>query len=135
MKLTIRPICHHQPQSSSLPHVDIGPTVSSIFGTLAGSPVLSECQALSAIQPGSTQWYQTGVLLASISFLEMGRSDRVPKFKATSPHVFTRLPHNVAEPEIWTGASCYHNCCVDGSTSPEYFGYHLVVSFGITTCI
>jgi hypothetical protein len=25
-----------------------------------------------------------------------------------------------------TGASHYHNCCIDGGTSPEYFGYHLV---------
>jgi hypothetical protein len=25
-----------------------------------------------------------------------------------------------------TGTSCYHNCCVDGSTSLEYFVYHLV---------
>jgi hypothetical protein len=24
------------------------------------------------------------------------------------------------------GASRYHNCCIDGGTSPEYFGYHLV---------
>jgi hypothetical protein len=21
---------------------------------------------------------------------------------------------------------CYHKCCIDGGTSPEYFGYHLV---------
>jgi hypothetical protein len=41
MKLTIRPIGRHHPRSSSLPHVDTGPTVSSIFG----SPFLSECQA------------------------------------------------------------------------------------------
>ena len=25
-----------------------------------------------------------------------------------------------------TGALRYHNCCIDGSTSPENFGYHLV---------
>jgi hypothetical protein len=25
-----------------------------------------------------------------------------------------------------TGASRYHNCCIDGGTSPENFGYHLV---------
>jgi hypothetical protein len=25
-----------------------------------------------------------------------------------------------------TGASCYHNCCIDGGTSLEYFGYILV---------
>jgi hypothetical protein len=25
-----------------------------------------------------------------------------------------------------TSASRYHNRCIDGGTSPEYFGYHLV---------
>jgi hypothetical protein len=25
-----------------------------------------------------------------------------------------------------TGASRYHNCCIDGGTSPQYFGYTLV---------
>jgi hypothetical protein len=25
-----------------------------------------------------------------------------------------------------TGASRYHNCCIDGGNSPEYFGYPLV---------
>jgi len=24
-----------------------------------------------------------------------------------------------------TGTSHYHNCCIDGGTSPEYFGSHL----------
>ena len=52
VKLTIRPISHHQPRSSSLPHVDTSP-ISSIFGTLPGSPFLSECQALFAFQPVS----------------------------------------------------------------------------------
>jgi hypothetical protein len=83
IKLTIRPIGRHYPQSSSLPHVDTGPTVSSIFGMLPGSPFLSDCQALSAIRPGSPQWYQTGVLLASVSFLEIGRSHRVPNQGST----------------------------------------------------
>jgi hypothetical protein len=32
IKLTIRPIGRHHPLPSSLPHVDTGPTVSSIFG-------------------------------------------------------------------------------------------------------
>ena len=52
VKLTIRPIGRRHPQSSSLPHVDTAPTVSSIFGTLPGRHFLSECQALSAIRPG-----------------------------------------------------------------------------------
>jgi hypothetical protein len=40
IKLTIRPIGCHHPGSSSLPHVDTCPTVSTIFGTLPGSPFL-----------------------------------------------------------------------------------------------
>ena len=78
IKLTIRPIGHRHPLSIFLLHVDTGPTVSSTFGTLPGSPFLSDCQALSAIWPVSPQWYQTGILSASISFLEIGRSHRVP---------------------------------------------------------
>jgi hypothetical protein len=80
IKLTVRHIGRHHPRSSSHPHVDTGPTVSSIFGTLPGIPFLSECQALSAIQPGSPQWYQTGVLSASTLFLDIGRSHRVPNY-------------------------------------------------------
>jgi hypothetical protein len=53
LKLTIRPIGCNKPQSSSLPHVDTGPTISSILGTLPGNPFLSQCQVLSAIRPGS----------------------------------------------------------------------------------
>ena len=78
VKFTIRTIGRRHPRSSSLPHVDTGPTISSIFGMLPGSPFLSECQAVFAIWPVSPQWYQTGVLSASISFLEIGRSHRVP---------------------------------------------------------
>jgi hypothetical protein len=81
IKLTIRPIGRHHPRRSSLPHVDTGPTVSSIFGTLPVSPFLSQCPALSAIRPGYPQWYQTGVLSASVSFLETGRIHRVPNQK------------------------------------------------------
>jgi hypothetical protein len=51
INLTTKPIGYHHPRSSSLPHVDTGPTNSSIFGTLLGSFFRSECQALSAIQP------------------------------------------------------------------------------------
>jgi hypothetical protein len=62
IKLTTRPIGRHHPRSNSLPHVDTGPTVSSIFGTLPGRPFLSECQALwfgldllNVIKPASFQ--------------------------------------------------------------------------------
>jgi hypothetical protein len=83
IKLTIGPIGRHHPRSSFLMHVDTGPTVSSVFGTLPGSSFLSECQALFAIRPGSPQWNQTGVLSASISFLEIGISHRVPNQGST----------------------------------------------------
>jgi hypothetical protein len=43
IKPTLRLIGHHHPRISSLPHVDTGPTVSSTFGTLSGSPLLSFC--------------------------------------------------------------------------------------------
>jgi hypothetical protein len=82
-ELTIKSLGHRHPRSSSLPHVDTGPTVFSIFGTLPGIPFLSERQALSAIRPISPQWYQTGVLSASISFLKIGRSQRVPNPRIT----------------------------------------------------
>jgi hypothetical protein len=45
-KLSIRPIGRHHPRSSSLPHVETGPIVSFIFGTLPGSPFLLGYQAL-----------------------------------------------------------------------------------------
>jgi hypothetical protein len=77
IKLTIRPIGCHHPRSSSLPHGDTGPTVFLIFGMLP-EVLFCQCQAHSAIWPGSPQWYQTDVLSASISFLEIGRSHRVP---------------------------------------------------------
>jgi len=40
IKLTISPIGRRHPRSSSLPHVDTSPTVSSIFGTHLGSSFL-----------------------------------------------------------------------------------------------
>jgi len=46
VKLTIRPIGCRHPRSISLPHVDTGPTVSFIFGTLPGSPFLSVSSTL-----------------------------------------------------------------------------------------
>jgi hypothetical protein len=118
---------------------------------LPGSPFLSKCQALSAIRPRSPQWYQTGVLSDSISFLEIGRGHRVsnqgstvggmwksfcvspetagsgrgvrrgvvmvrhpglflPKFGATSWHVFTQSLQIVAvEPRIHLLA-CWERC-------------------------
>jgi hypothetical protein len=73
IKLNRSLIGRHHPRSSALPHTDTGPSISSIFGTLPGSPFLSVSSSLSAIRPGSPQWYQNGVLTASISFLETGK--------------------------------------------------------------
>jgi hypothetical protein len=56
----------------------------------------------------------------------------LPKFGATSSHVFLQSQKNVAvEPKftVWpvgNGASRYYDCCIDGCTSQEYLGYHLV---------
>ena len=83
VKLTLRPIGRRHSRNSYLPHVDTGSIVSSIFGTRRGSPFLSECQALFAIRSGSPQWYQTSVISASISVLEIGRNHRVPNQGST----------------------------------------------------
>jgi hypothetical protein len=83
IKLTIRLIGRHHPRSSSLPHVETGPTNSSNSGTLRGRSFLSKCQALSAIRSGSPQWHKTGVFSASIPFLETGRSHRMPNQGST----------------------------------------------------
>jgi hypothetical protein len=53
-----------------------------------------------------------------------------PKFGATSSHVFaangrSRTPEFTVWP-VGIGDSRYHNCCLDGGNSSEYFGYHLV---------
>jgi hypothetical protein len=42
-------------------------------------------------------------------------------------HVITQSSQQNPEFAVWpvgTGASRYHNCCIDGSASPEYFGSH-----------
>ena len=46
VKLTIRPIDCRHPQSISLLHVDTGPTISSIFWMVPGSPFLSVSSTL-----------------------------------------------------------------------------------------
>jgi hypothetical protein len=113
IKLAKRLIGRHHHQNSSLSHVDTVHNVSSIFETFPGSYFLSECQALSAIRPGSPQWYQPGVLSALISFLEIG-SHRVPNqgstVGATSSRVSTQSTQNVAvEPGIHSLA-CWDRC-------------------------
>jgi hypothetical protein len=46
IKLTIRSIGRIHPRSSSFPHQDTVPTVSSMFGTLPGTPILSVSSTL-----------------------------------------------------------------------------------------
>jgi hypothetical protein len=80
--LTIRPIGRHHPRSSSIPHVGRSPSSPPILERFL--EVLF-CQSVkhSAIRPGCPQCYQTGVLSASISFLKIGRSHRVPNQGST----------------------------------------------------
>jgi hypothetical protein len=183
IKLTIRPIGRHHPRSSSLPHVHTGPTIPSFFGMLSGNPFLLECQALPTIRPRSPQWYQTGVLSASIHFLKyeevtgcqirgvrwvgddshfvyrqklLGEDRGVirgvvmvkqpglfsPKFGATSSHVSKHSPQNVAvEPGIHS-LSFWDWCfelpqllCIEGGTSPEYFGHHRQLLYFRLCCL
>jgi hypothetical protein len=67
IKLTIRTICHHHPRSSSLPHLDTGPTGPFIFGT---RPFLSECQALSAIRPDLLNGIKSASFQLQFNFLK-----------------------------------------------------------------
>jgi hypothetical protein len=62
IKLTIRPVGRHYPRSSSLPHVDIAPIISSTSGTFPGSRFLSVSSTLrfgldllNGIKPASFQ--------------------------------------------------------------------------------
>jgi hypothetical protein len=79
---------------------------------------------------GSVRW---GVIMAKQPGLFS------PKFRATSSNAFTQSPQkSQLNPEftVWpfgTGASRYHNCCIDRGTSPEYLGYHLA-RMNVTTC-
>jgi hypothetical protein len=73
IKLTIRPIGSHYPRSRSLPHVDTGPTVSSSFGTLPGSPFLSVSSTLcDSVWISSMLWNRRPFSFSFI--LEIGRS-------------------------------------------------------------
>jgi hypothetical protein len=81
IKLTTRPIGRRHPRSRSLTHVDAGPTVSFIFGTLPGSHFLSVSSILCDLMP--MQWHQTGILSASISFMGIGKSHRLPNQECT----------------------------------------------------
>jgi hypothetical protein len=36
---------------------------------------------------------------------------------------------------VRTGVSRYHNCCIDGSASPEYFGYQPRIRADVPNCM
>jgi hypothetical protein len=58
IKLIIRPIGRHQPQSNSLLHVDTGLTVSSIFEMLPGTLFLSVSDGKQTVVQGSFSEYE-----------------------------------------------------------------------------
>jgi hypothetical protein len=70
-----------------------------------------------------------------------GQLWKSPQFTYTTPNKRVwKLPTSTQLRATWhtdsldmvvlpsTGASRYHNCCIDGGNTPEYFGYHLVYS-------
>jgi hypothetical protein len=151
IKLTIRPIGRHHPRSSFLPHVNTGPTVSFIFGTLPGCSFLSVSSTLcdsawissmaSNRRPFSFSFIfgkkeeVAGCQIRGVRWMGdksqlvfrqkmLGEGESVgwgevmvkqpglfsPKFGATSSHVFTQSPLNVAvEPGIHSLA-CWDRC-------------------------
>jgi hypothetical protein len=63
---------------------------------------------------------------AARSVLAKVRGDVFTRFHAVAAQRRSRTRNSVWPVE--TGASRYHNCCIDGGTSLDYFGYHLVHS-------
>jgi hypothetical protein len=73
------------------------------------------------------------------------RTEAIAKYTTPNKRVW-KLPTSTQLRATWhtdsldmivlplTGASRYHNCCIDGGTSPEYFGYTLVYT-RIYTCV
>jgi hypothetical protein len=165
IKFAIRPLGRHHHRSSSLPHVDTGPTVSSIFGTLPRSPFLSVSSnlcykawissMLSNRRPFSFnliygnrkksqgaksgeygEWGMTAILCetgnchgeVARAVVAKVRCDVFAHFHAVAAKRRSRT-RNSQFGLCGTGASLYHNCCVDSGTSPEYFGFCLVFVF------
>jgi hypothetical protein len=61
------------------------------------------------------------------------------RFHSVAGYVIVQ--HGIHIWPVGTGASRYHNCCIDDGTSPEYFLYHLVCKkqekspFRLQTCL
>jgi hypothetical protein len=173
MKLTIRPISHHHPHSSSLLHIDTSPSISYIFGMLPGSPFQSVSSAhcdsawISLVvsnwhpfcfnfivgnrkksqsaksgeysgwgwQPLVFCWQlldedkcETGCCHgeAARSFLTKLQGDVFARFLTAATKYLCRNLEFTCWP-VGSSASRYH-CRIDGGTSPEYFGYHLIMT-------
>jgi hypothetical protein len=77
IKLAIRPVGRHHPRSSSLPHVDTGPTVS-ISGTLPGSPFLSRVSSTLCDLAWISSMVSNRRPFSFNLFLEIERNHRVP---------------------------------------------------------
>jgi hypothetical protein len=58
-------------------------------------------------------------------FLARVRDGVFARFYAVAAKRRSR-PRNSQFGLLGTGASRYHNCCIDGGTSLQYVGYHLV---------
>jgi hypothetical protein len=105
IKLTIRPISHHHPWSSSLPHVDTDPTISSIFGTLPGRPFLWECQAVSVVRPGSPQWHRF------CCYFIFGNRKKSQSVKAVEYHGWGMTAICLPPETAGWGWKCETGCC------------------------
>jgi hypothetical protein len=65
-------------------------------------------------------------------YVIQGDFQNIPDLRTAHVHPATcNLAHSLDMAVLpYTGALCYHNCCIDGGTSAEYFGYLLLrVSF------
>jgi hypothetical protein len=82
-KFTIRPIGRHHPRSSFLSHVQPVPSSPLFLERFLEVLFYLSVKQSSAIRRGSTPWYQTGVLSASILFLEIERYHMVPNEGST----------------------------------------------------
>jgi hypothetical protein len=99
-----RPVLPWKVRIPSIPGNNIYDTF--LYRDLAG---YNSCQALSAIRPGSPQWYQTGVLSASILFLVTERTHRVPYQDSTVGGGWQ--PFFVSLETAGWGRKCETGCC------------------------
>jgi hypothetical protein len=103
------------------------------------SPSLSAVEFLNPYREGVDAWLCWGIVSEHTRVYP--KYSRYPvKFINLTTKCVWKLPMSTQLRAIWhtdsldmvvlptTGASCYHNCCGDGGTSPEYFGYTLVMT-------